>query len=95
MIEFGTPSGVVPIRQNCSLGNFGLGWGPPLPIEGASMSALLYRLGRRAAMRPLVPLVSWLFVILAVVALLATQTSSDRKSVVLGNSVDLGGRRFI
>ncbi|MGM0386683.1 MAG: MMPL family transporter, partial [Actinomycetota bacterium] len=50
------------------------------------MSALLYRLGRRAALRPSVPLVSWLFVILAVVALLATQTSSISTSLTLDDA---------
>ena len=37
-------------------------------------------------MRPLVPLVSWLFVILAVVALLATQTSSISTSLTLDDA---------
>ena len=50
------------------------------------MSTLLYRLGRRAALRPLVPLVSWLLVILAVVALLATQTPSISTSLTLDDA---------
>ena len=50
------------------------------------MSALLYRLGRHAALRPLLPLVYWLLVILAVVALLATQTPSISTSLTLDNA---------
>ncbi|EYR65252.1 transporter [Actinotalea ferrariae CF5-4] len=50
------------------------------------MSALLYRLGRRAALRPLMPLLSWLFVILAVVALLVTQAPSISTSLTLDDA---------
>ncbi|MFK5646976.1 MMPL family transporter [Ornithinimicrobium sp. LYQ121] len=50
------------------------------------MSALLYRLGRRAALRPLIPLLSWLLVIGAVVALLATQTPSISTSLTLDDA---------
>lgn len=50
------------------------------------MSALLHRLGRRAALRPLVPLVSWLLVLLAVVALLLTQTPSISTSLTLDDA---------
>ncbi|WP_291378436.1 MMPL family transporter [Demequina sp.] len=50
------------------------------------MSAFLYRLGRRAALRPLVPLLSWLLVILAVVALLATQSTSISTNLTLDDA---------
>lgn len=50
------------------------------------MSALLHRLGRQAAARPLPFLVSWLLVILAVVALLATQTPSISTSLTLDDA---------
>lgn len=50
------------------------------------MSALLHRLGRQAAVRPLPFLVSWLLVILAVVALLATQTPSISTSLTLDDA---------
>lgn len=50
------------------------------------MSALLYRLGRRAALRPLVPLLTWLFIVGAVVALLATQTPSISTSLTLDDA---------
>lgn len=50
------------------------------------MSAFLYRLGKRAALRPLVPLFSWLLVILAVVALLATQSTSISTNLTLDDA---------
>lgn len=50
------------------------------------MSALLHRLGRQAALRPLVPLLSWLVVVLAVVGLLATQTPSISTSLTLDDA---------
>lgn len=50
------------------------------------MSALLYRLGRRAALRPLLPLLAWLLVTVAVVALLVTQTPSISTSLTLDDA---------
>jgi len=50
------------------------------------MSAFLYRLGKRAALRPLVPLFSWLLVILAVVTLLATQSTSISTNLTLDDA---------
>ncbi len=50
------------------------------------MSAFLYRLGKRAALRPLVPLLAWLLVILAVVALLATQSTSISTGLTLDDA---------
>lgn len=50
------------------------------------MSVFLYRLGKRAALRPLVPLLAWLLVILAVVALLATQSTSISTGLTLDDA---------
>lgn len=50
------------------------------------MSTLLYRLGKRAALRPLVPLLAWLLVIVAVIALLTTQTPSISTSLTLDDA---------